>query len=156
MAHIERTTEIDADRTTVWAVVSDLENVSVWNPNVSTATCDLGPGGVGATRTCHMTQGGHIDEVVSEWEEGRRVQFAIGNHGGIRSADMGMVLTKTPQGTRVTAVVDYHLAFGPLGPVIDRLAVKRQLAQMLDRGLAGLKEHIENAPQKSTPRREMT
>ena len=54
-------------------------------------------------------------------------------------------------GTQVAATADYHLAFGPLGPVIDRISVKRQMAQMLDDALAGLKEHIETHPREQTP-----
>jgi hypothetical protein len=56
---------------------------------------------------------------------------------------MGFHLTETPHGTRVTAEADYHVAFGPLGPVIDRIAVKRQMARMLDDALAGLKDNME-------------
>ncbi len=156
MAHIERTIEILRPRSTVWRAVADLGAVVEWNPNISEASCGLAPWGVGATRTCHMVNGGHIDEVVSNWVEGRSIQFAIGSHGGIRSADMGMTLSDTEHGTRVTASVDYHLAFGPLGPVIDRLAVKRQMVQMLDEGLSGLKGHLEINQQEPTTRRETT
>ena len=147
MAQIERTIEISADRDAVWATVADLENVADWNPNISSATCGEGLAGLGATRTCHLSQGGHIDEVVSEWDDGHRLAFAIGSHGGIRSADMAMALASAGEATRVTAVADYHLAFGPLGPVIDRIVVKRQMARMLDAALVGLKEHVEAQPE---------
>lgn len=152
MAHIEQTIEIQAGRQHVWNVVSRLRAVSEWNPNIESATCEQLPGGpgVGATRTCYMSRGGHIDEVVSEWDEGRRIQFAIGNHGGIRSADMGLVLADTADGTSVTAIADYHIAYGPLGPVIDRLAVKRQMARMLTDALTGLKEHVQNQKTEET------
>lgn len=144
MARIERTIEIHANAGTVWDIVSDLRGVATWNPNIASVTCDFASGGVGATRICHMAQGGHIDEVVSAWTPGSGMQFAIGSHGGIRSADMGMSLVPTETGTEVTAVADYHLAFGPLGPVVDRIVVKRQMVRMLDDALAGLKLHIEN------------
>ena len=143
MAQIERTIEISADRAAVWAAVADLENVAQWNPNISSVTCDEETAGVGARRTCHLSKGGHIDEVVSQWDEGHGLAFAIGSHGGIRSADMAMALRSLGDSTRVTAVADYHLAFGPLGPVIDRVKVKRQMGRMLDSALVGLKEHVE-------------
>jgi hypothetical protein len=152
MVHIERDIKISADRALVWEVIADLESVAAWNPNVSGATCDNGPRGLGTARTCHLAQGGHIDEVVSEWDAGYGVQFAIGRHGGIRSADMGMVVSTSGGGTQVTAIADYHLAFGPLGPVIDRISVKRQMAEMLDEALAGLKEHIEDQGNKAQER----
>lgn len=56
---------------------------------------------------------------------------------------MGFHLSETPHGTRVTAVADYHVAFGPLGPGIDRMAVKGQISHMLDDALAGLKDNME-------------
>lgn len=43
----------------------------------------------------------------------------------------------------MTAVADSHVAFGPLGPVIDRMAVKGQISRMLDDALAGLKDNME-------------
>jgi uncharacterized protein YndB with AHSA1/START domain len=143
MTRIARKIEITTDPPAVWATIADLEHVAGWNPNVESATCTAGAAGLGTARTCRLSGGGHIDEVVSEWEEGTRLWFAIGNHGGIRSADMGFHLTETPHGTRVTAEADYHVAFGPLGPVIDRIAVKRQMARMLDDALAGLKDNME-------------
>lgn len=156
MARIERTTEIAVNPDAVWDVIADLSGVAAWNPNVASATCGSGPMGVGATRTCHMVRGGRIDEVVSGWDEGHDVQFAIGSHGGIRSADMGMTLTETAHGTQVTATVDYHLAFGPLGPVIDRLAVKRQMAQMLEDGLCGLEGYLTDNQAEQPTRREVS
>ena len=63
---------------------------------------------------------------------------------------MGMALTATAEGTRVTATADYHPAFGPLGPVVDRVAMQRQMTRMLDAALAGLKEHVEGNPTKGT------
>jgi carbon monoxide dehydrogenase subunit G len=153
MAHIRREIEISAHLARVWEVIADLESVANWNPNVSSATSDGGPLGLGTARTCHLAQGGHIDEVVSEWDAGRSVQFAIGRHGGIRSADMGMTVSASAAGTRVTAIADYHLAFGPLGPVIDRVSVKGQMARMLDEALAGLKEYLEDRPSYQTQRK---
>lgn len=140
---IERTIEISAERSAVWRVLADLENVADWNPTVVSVSCGSGPAGLGSTRTCSFAFGGHIDEVVSEWEPGHRLQFAVGSHGGIRSADMATVLADSPGGTRTMATVDYHLAFGPLGPVIDRIAVRRQIGRMLEVSLAGLREHVE-------------
>ncbi len=149
MARIESSIEISADRDAVWAAVADLDNVAVWNPDVASSTCESEETvGLGATRTCHLSGGGLIEEVVSGWDDGRRLQFAIGSHGGIRSADMGLDRVATGDGTRVTATADYHLAFGPIGPVIDRIAVKRQMARMLERSLAGLKNHIERTTRK--------
>jgi hypothetical protein len=143
MSRIERTIDVSAGVDLVWATVSDLPRVTDWNPNVAAAACEGPVGGVGATRTCDLMPRGRIDEVVARWEPGKEIWFAIGSHGGVRSADMGIVLTPGSASTTVTAVTDYHLAFGPLGPVVDRLTMRRAMTRMMDASLQGLKEHIE-------------
>lgn len=145
MSHVERDIEIHADATEVWAVVADLDFVGDWNPNVVSATTSDGPFGLGTTRSCEFLPSGRIDEVVSAWEPERLVEFNVGRHGGIRHARMAMRLDPAANGTRVTAVSDYELAFGPLGPVMDRLMVQRQLGRMLEHSLDGLKQHVEGA-----------
>lgn len=150
MAQVRSTTEIAAPRSTVWAALADLAAAPRWNPNVTGVTCDDDGAGLGSVRVCHLAGGGQIEEVVSAWEEGRHIEFAIGSHGGVRSADMGMEIAETRAGTLVTAWTDYHPAFGPLGPVIDRVVMRRQLTRMMDDALAGLKEHIENHQRQET------
>ncbi len=143
MTRLERSIEVDASPSIVWSVLSALETVADWNPNVQSASCGPIRSGVGATRNCDMAPQGQISEVVSKWTEGREVWFAIGAHGGIRSADMGLVLHPSPAGTLVDAIADYHLAFGPVGPVIDKLTTKRLMSRMLERSLDGLKTYVE-------------
>lgn len=149
MSHVERSTTIEASATDVWAVVADLDAVASWNPNVSSAVCGPQTTGLGATRTCHLKPTGRIDEVVSGWIDGEQIWFAVDDHGAIRSADMGLVVKAEPAvadgpRTTVSAIADYHLAFGPLGPVIDALTVRRLMTRMLDGALGGLKQHLES------------
>lgn len=143
MTRIERSVSIDAPADEVWAAISDLKAVANWNPNVADATTGTISRGVGATRTCELAPRGRIEEVVSGWTEGTEIWFAIGAHGAIRSADMGLVIHRTPEGAVVDAVADYHLALGPVGPVIDKLTTKRLMSHMLERALDGLKAHVE-------------
>ena len=149
MTRIERSIEIDAEQSVVWSVLSELEAVADWNPNVRSATCGSIRSGVGARRVCDLAPQGRISEVVSSWTEGREMWFAIGPHGAIRSADMGLMIHSAGTGTVVDAVADYHLAFGPVGPVIDSLTTKRLMSRMLERSLEGLKTHMETG--KDTP-----
>lgn len=151
MSHIARDIEIDATPTEVWAVVADLDFVPDWNPNVVAAVCSDGPFGVGTTRTCEFTPSGHIDEVVTAWEPERLLECEVGRHGGIREARMAIELAEQDTATRVTASMNYELAFGPLGPVMDRLVVQRQLGRMLLRSLDGLKQHVEGARRSASP-----
>lgn len=143
MTTVSRDIEVHAPVAVVWAALADLEAVSQWNPNVVAASCGPVTTGLGATRTCQLDQSGHVDEIVSVWEPERALRFEIGRHGAIRSAEMGLELAPIADGTRVVAIADYHLAYGPLGPVIDQITVRRQMAGMLERSLAGLKLHVE-------------
>lgn len=153
MSHVERVIDIDASPTEVWATVADLDFVGDWNPNVISATTSDGPFGLGTTRSCEFTPSGRIDEVVSAWEPERLLEFEVGRHGGIRGARMGIKLKPADSVTQVTAIADYELAFGPLGPVMDRLMVQRQLGRMLQRSLDGLKQHVESARSNAMPAR---
>ncbi|MGI9658144.1 MAG: SRPBCC family protein [Gaiellaceae bacterium] len=144
MSRIERSIEIAASQDAVWSTIARLDAVATWNPNVKTAACGQVASGTGATRTCQLALG-HVDEVVSEWVDGEQLWFAIGSHGAIRSADMGLVLRPSGAGTTVTAIADYHVALGPLGAVINQISMKRLMARMLDTSLAGLKRHLETA-----------
>ena len=81
MTHVQRSVEIRVPAPEVWAAVSDLGRVAEWNPNVVAASCGPAPFGIGTTRRCELVRGGHIDEVVSEWEPRRRIRFTIGSHG---------------------------------------------------------------------------
>lgn len=144
MTRIDRSVLIDAPPGEVWAVISDLDAVPDWNPNIRSASCGPVGTGLGATRICEIEPRGSIREVVSHWSEGREVWFAIGSHGGIRSADMGLIVQPTSDGTIVEAVADYHLALGPVGPVIDQLTTRRLMTNMLERSLDGLKKHVED------------
>lgn len=143
MTRIEQSIEIDASPSRIWRVVSDLASVADWNPNVRSATCGRQPVGVGAERTCDLDPGGRVAETVSTWVHEQEMWFAIGPHGAIRSADMGFVIASTDDGATVTAVADYHLALGPVGPVIDALTTKRLMSRMLERSLEGLKAYAE-------------
>lgn len=145
MTRVVCSIEVNATPDSVWSVVSDVAGVADWNPNVRSAQCGSVRRGVGVTRTCELAPRGQISETVSMWIEGREVWFAIGAHGAIRSADMGIVIRPAPEGAVVEAIADYHLALGPVGPVIDKLTTKRLMIRMLERSLDGLKSHVERS-----------
>lgn len=143
MTIIERQITIDAPRLAVWAVVSDLEGAPDWNPNIVEAHCPESASGLGARRMCRLNPSGKIDETVTEWRVGHRIEMSIAQSGGIRSASMAIELHEEGDLTTVVTTTDYEPAFGPLGLVMDRLVLFRSMRQMMDRSLAGLKDHVE-------------
>lgn len=139
-----------APRSIVWATLADLEGVNVWNPSIDGAECVTDKReGVGARRRCRMAPSGWMTETVTEWEPGRVIAFAVEEASPLRSAVGRFVLDDAdlvhghPGGTRLEASFDYEVRFGPLGPVIDRLIVHRQLATSWQAALGGLRIHVE-------------
>lgn len=135
---------LDAPRMVVWDALADLEGVSRWNPAIDRAEClSAARGGVGARRRCWMAPSGSMTETVTEWEPGRRITITVDEASPLRSGIGRFQLTDAERGTRLTASFDYDVRFGPLGPVIDRLVVHRQLAAGWRLAIDGLREHVE-------------
>lgn len=135
---------LDAPRSIVWDTLADLEGVSRWNPGIDRAEClAAARQGVGARRRCWMAPSGSMTETVSEWEPGRRIAFTVDEASPLRSGLGRFRLADAGGGTRLIASFDYEVRFGPLGPVIDRLVVHRQLATGWRLAMDGLRHHVE-------------
>jgi uncharacterized protein YndB with AHSA1/START domain len=136
---------IEAPRPLVWATLADLEGVSSWNPAIDGAECvSEQRDGLGARRRCYMHPSGWMVESVTEWEPERVIAFGIDNAPPIRTGTARFVLDDDDRGTRVRASFEYEVRFGPLGPVIDRLIVHRQLWSAWNAGIDGLKHQLED------------
>ena len=85
-----------------------------------------------------------VVEEVTEWEPEQIIAFAIENAPPIRTGLVRFVLSDDEAGTRLQATFNYEVRFGPLGPVIDRLVVHRQLSSAWNVGMAGLRRHLED------------
>ena len=135
---------IQAPRWLVWEALADLEAVSEWNPGVDAVECvSSRRHGLGARRRCFMHPSGWVVESVSEWEPVDSIGFTVENAAPLRSGLGRFVLCEEGSGTRLRAGFDYEVRFGPLGPVIDRLIVHRQLSSAWSSAMAGLRDHVE-------------
>ncbi len=135
---------VRAPRSLVWDALVDLEGVSTWNPSIDAAEClSEVREGLGARRRCYMHPSGWMIESVTEWEPLSAIAFEIENAPPLKTGLGRFVLRGDDAGTRLQASFDYEVRFGPLGPVIDRLVVHRQLASGWNSGMAGLREHVE-------------
>lgn len=131
----------------VWALLSDLEAVSRYNPTVAAARTrgDLSVG-VGAERECDLRPSGRVVERVTTWESGRAVGLEV-----IESdwpiVFMRWVTRIEPRdgGCRVTQDLDYQVKFGPLGWLLDTLIMRRKLTMTLDDVFARLARTAEDA-----------
>jgi hypothetical protein len=132
----------------VWALLADLEAVERYNPGVRAAKIQ-GPKrtGVGATRMCELLPKGRVVERVTHWEDGRALGLEVAESDWPIHF-MRWVTRVAPNaggGTRITQELEYRVKFGPLGWLLDRLAMERKLRSTLDAIFASLVKHAEGA-----------
>ncbi len=138
-------TVIDADPAAVWEVLSDFHRVDSWAP-VITRVVDIGPTsrGVGAARRCQLRRLGVVDEVVVVWEEGRRLHYRVSPLGPIGDSQSSWEIDRVGErSARVELRFEYDMRFGPLGLLLETVAVRRLLTRNLPGALAALKRCVE-------------
>ncbi len=142
---IQGETLIAASASAAWDVLSDFHGVDTWARPV-TRVVALGPAarGVGAARRCDIRGLGAVDEVVTVWEEGRRLGYRVSPVGPIgRSESLWEIEPVGPLSTRVRLRLDYDMRFGPLGALLHALLVRRLLGRNLPGALAAPKRRVE-------------
>ena len=137
---------INAPREKVWGVLADLGGIYKWNPGVShsRSTSEAG-GGEGATRHCDLANPkGYLEERAFDWREGEGYKIDIYESSfPIERNVVEFTVTADGDGTIVSVSPDYQLKFGPIGALIDRLILGRQMRKGMEDLLAGLKYHVE-------------
>lgn len=129
----------------VWALLSDLEAVQRYNPGVRVAKLQGAQRtGVGAARVWELLPKGRVVERVTHWEDGRALGLEVAESDWPIHF-MRWVTRVEPNGggTRITQQLEYSLKFGPIGWLLDRLAMERKLRATLDGILASLVKHAE-------------
>ncbi len=137
---------IDAPREKVWEVLADLGGIHKWNPGVSHShSTSESSGGEGATRHCDLSNpSGYLEERAFDWREGEGFKIDIFESSfPIERNVVEFTLRADGDGTIVTVTPDYRLKFGPIGALLDRLILGRQLRKGMGNLLAGLKYHVE-------------
>jgi hypothetical protein len=143
--YVQGETVIGAAPGAVWEVLSDFHGVDTWAP-IITRVVDIGPTarGVGAARHCDFRRLGGVDEVVAVWEEGRRLSYRVSPLGPIGASQSSWEIEPVGErSARVKLRFDYDMRFGPVGVLLDALAVHRLLARNLPGALAALKRRVE-------------
>lgn len=141
----ERTT-IDTPRQDVWAALADIGNIATWNPGLlgSHRTNDID--GVGGARHCDISTKHSLAEEVVEFEPATAITFRITDSTlPFKTADIAFTLTDSEQhaGTELTVSPTYTLQYGPLGRILDTVAVRRNYRSGMRGLLEGLKRHVE-------------
>ena len=112
----------------VWALYADFPNLARhWNGLRATKVIGGQTGGVGARRRVDLKPMGSMEETVTVWEEGRRIDTRNQPSGSVPFKQATSTLTLTPDGAGTLATFDYRYVprGGPVGrftgPLIDRM-----------------------------------
>lgn len=139
---------IDAPRERVWEVLSRLDRFGDYSPMVKEVSMLTEQSrGVGAERRCHAYRPGHVDERVVAWEDGSTVALEV--TGGMPITGTGVWTLTGSEPTTVSFQLDYRPRLGPIGLLMDRLMMGRQMDKGFASNLAGLKAHVESGVTRS-------
>ena len=112
----------------VWALFADFPNLaSHWRGLRATRAIGDQTSGVGARRRVELKPIGSMDETVTAWEEGRRIDTRNLSSGSVpfKQAESTLTLEPDDDGTLVTFDYRYVPRGGPFGrftgPLIDKM-----------------------------------
>lgn len=126
--HIRVQRRMAASTASVWALYSDFPNLaSLWNGLRATRAIGDQTSGMGARRRVELKPIGSMDETVTIWEEGRRIDTK--NQPSMlvpfKQADTTLTLESNEDGTLATFDYRYVPRGGPIGrftgPLIDKM-----------------------------------
>jgi len=124
--------QIGASPDKVWAVLADFPNISEWNSGVthSRSTSDA-TAGVGAKRHCDLSPAGALEETVTVWDEGKRMEISIDSAEKLPIAHglAAFSLNGTDASTEVSVEYSYKPKYGFFGNLIGRLVLDGQLTK---------------------------
>ncbi len=146
MSQLTRRVRIDAPAEKAWAVLADFGGVSKWAPTITESrSLTEANGGVGARRTCTHVKLGQLEEVIVEWEEGRRYSYDVtrGLPMPMKSLNNDWSVESDGDGAVVTLRQNFQTKFGPLGSLMESLMIRRMMGKEMTLALAGLKYHTE-------------
>lgn len=126
--HITVQRNMSASPGSVWALYADFPNLAKhWSGLRGTSAIGDQTSGVGARRRVELKPMGSMDETVTTWEEGRRIDTQ--NHPSasvpIKQAESSLTLDADGNGTLATFDYRYVPRGGPIGrltgPLIDKM-----------------------------------
>ena len=140
--------QIAASPDEVWAVLADFPNIAEWNRGVNTsyATSDTTTG-VGAKRHCDLAPMGALEETVTGWDEGKRMEVKIDSAARLPIVHglATIILSGADTATDVSVEYSYEPKFGFLGHLMGRFMLDGQFTK----GFTGFLKDLERASRKA-------
>ncbi|HYE85929.1 MAG TPA: SRPBCC family protein, partial [Vicinamibacterales bacterium] len=148
MATLDNSIEIDAPPDRVWAALTRLDALDAYDPGVKKATLLEGPReGVGARRHCDLAPTGWFRERVIDWVPDQSLAFELFECSlPVKSLTHRYAIVARGSRTIVRQRMEYHLKGGAFGRIMDALVVRRKWDAGIKGFFAGLKHHVESAP----------
>ena len=126
--HIRVQRRMSAPTGSVWALYADFPNLARhWRGLRATSAIGNQTSGVGARRRVDLKPMGSMEETVTVWEEGRRIDTQNQPSRSVPFKQAKSTLTLEPDGGGTLATFDYRYVprGGPVGrftgPLIDRM-----------------------------------
>ena len=126
--HLTVQRHMAASAESVWTLLADFPNLaSHWSGLRSTSAIGDQTSGLGARRHVELKPMGSMDEIVTAWEEGRRIDTENQPSASVPFSQAASSLRLEPEGEGTLATFDYRFLprGGPLGrltgPLIDRM-----------------------------------
>ena len=144
---------IDAPRSKVWGILSNLEALERYDPVVleSKRAGDSGEG-VGSERHCSTANGGWFKERVSVWEPERELEFALyACNQPMKNLTHSYRLEQIGDRTKVSQVMRYTMKYGLFGLLLDAIMVRRVADGQIKLFMGGLKRYAETGKSKREP-----
>lgn len=143
---LEATIELACSPAEAWRYLGDFDEVGAWAPAITEAHRTTGEGiSVGSRRTVRYRGLFRMEQMVTEWWEGQRLEYAVFKAPWpLRRFIERWEVTPAVTGARVHAQVSYDLWFGPVGELVNWLFTRHVLRFEMRLGLEGLKRAVES------------
>jgi hypothetical protein len=133
--HLVVQRRMSASPDSVWSLYADFPNLAVhWNGLRATKAIGDQTSGVGARRRVDLKPIGSMEETVTAWEEGRRIDTRNQPSASVPFKQAESTLTLEPDGDGTLATFDYRYEprGGPIGRLTGRLIDKMLMATFTD------------------------
>lgn len=134
---------IDAEKSQVWKVLSDIINVNLWVEPITSVRCEGNiKYGVGAIRICNLKGNMTIREEWVQWDEGHSFTYHADETSFLKSAKNKWTVKSEDQKTIITTESEVVLRCGIIGKIFEPLMylISRKMGA---ESLAALKHLVE-------------
>jgi hypothetical protein len=146
IARLDASMVIRGSPSEVWAVLGDFEDVETWAPGLTRSHRTTGSHiDVGSRRTVTYRHLFAMEQVVTEWSDGRRLTYAVFRAPWpLRNVSETWTVAVHEGGCLVTTELAYDLWLGWVGRVVHWLFTRHVLRFEVRMGQLGLKRVVES------------